>query len=206
MNVVLAKVMLGGLVIGMVLESAPAVAGDGLLDRVIGSVKESVQSRQTRAEQNVVDGATGVADTALDVATQPVDAAVNSATSIASDAITAAVASGGETRKALEAGLDAGALEIAGLFAAGQAKLEPNSGNLLDALARLLMERGATVLIEGHFLPAEPAQLSVERAQAVKQHLLKEGVAEEQLHVARKHTPLGADADVAATISVRTLD
>ena len=172
-------------------------AAQGLADRV------------QRSEEHLLEQTALAADSAAGTVLNPVDKAVAGAAAGAESAVTYIAAKLGSDVNAdglMADGLDAGRLDLAGVFEAGTAELSADGGDTLGRLADLLVSRGGSYLVEGRATWDEEPGLGKERALAAKSELNAAGVTLEQLFATGGGEAVLLEDGTPVTLSVRPLD
>jgi outer membrane protein OmpA-like peptidoglycan-associated protein len=175
-------------------EAQPAPKGLGGLFKKIGAhAKQKVGEVTDQTTQNITTGATSVVDASLESGAGVVSSAAleatNSARSTVGDvgrSLTPEALRGGQSSDNLATVMAAGGGELRMLRFTGTTDvLEPASRELINRLAAALNQTHGTFVIEAHVdplpSPAESQQLSEHRAAAVKQALIRSGVAANRL-------------------------
>ena len=175
--------------------AVPANANAQILKKIREQVEKKVEASKARADSAAVARAGRTVDSTLAKTGRVVDSAVSKTAGVADAVVTrtgeivssaAGALSGAEEEERLAAELETGRLVLAEVrFVGTTDEIADGSEPHLERLAKVLREKSATVVIEGHVddggNAAADQALSEKRAAAVKARLVAAGVPAERL-------------------------
>jgi hypothetical protein len=191
--------------LGLALTSVPASAQ--VAGRIKNAVKESVDRRKSEAEDRLVMESGRAADSLVALGLNPVDSLLGTATAGVQAAVTFVAAgvrgdrAGGERARMAKA-LQAGRVDLSGVFLARSAEPSEDGAAALEMLAGLVAERGEPVLIEAFAAPDEDRDLAPRRVRMVRTLLLAHGLDASQMLAVADAKP-DPDASHGAVVQVR---